>query len=318
MILKLIKKIRILLNLQIEIDSLHNKIDSINNQTILNNKNDNKNSKILLGKLLVNEIKQMPINLILNEYEFQVYSQWGDDGIIQYLINNIEISNKTFIEFGVENYLEANTRFLLINNNWTGLVLDGSLENINYIKSDDVFWKYNLHVKQAFITKDNINDLLKDIPFEKEVGILSIDIDGNDYWVWDAITEVEADIVIIEYNSCFGENKPWTIPYDPKFVRKRKFPDMNYFGVSLLSLCDLGATKGYSFVGCNSNGNNAYFVKTSKLGKIKPLTCEQGFIESKFREVGDQNNYPLYGNKRLESLKGFSVYNTRENKVETV
>ena len=67
----------------------------------------------------------------LNDYEFKVSSQWGEDGIIQHLINKIEIKNKVFFEFGVENYTESNTRFLLHNNNWKGLVIDGSVENIS-------------------------------------------------------------------------------------------------------------------------------------------------------------------------------------------
>src|SRR5215217_8673163 len=91
----------------------------------------------------------------LEEVEFQVFSQRGEDGIIQYIINQLDIPNKIFIEFGVENYTESNTRFLLINNNWSGLVIDGSAENIRFIKEDFIYWKYDITAYHSFITKDN-------------------------------------------------------------------------------------------------------------------------------------------------------------------
>src|SRR4051794_4498820 len=78
------------------------------------------------------------------EVEFKVYSQWGDDGIIQYLINKIPVADTSFVEFGVENYREANTRFLLMNDNWRGLVFDGGEKNIRTIQNDEIYWRYNL------------------------------------------------------------------------------------------------------------------------------------------------------------------------------
>src|SRR5262245_7200886 len=78
------------------------------------------------------------------DYEFQVYSQWGEDGIIDWLTNQVSIENKVFIEFGVEDYTEANTRFLLMHRNWSGLVIDSSEDNIKSIKQQDIYWRYNL------------------------------------------------------------------------------------------------------------------------------------------------------------------------------
>ncbi len=97
----------------------------------------------------------------LNSHEFKVYSQWGEDGIIEFLTHNVEIKNKIFVEFGVGNYLEANTRFLLVNKNWFGLVMDADSMNVSFIKSDPIYWRHNLKAKHAFITKDNINELLE-------------------------------------------------------------------------------------------------------------------------------------------------------------
>src|SRR5688572_5152319 len=156
-------------------------------------KNDMKSPKVNLGQIQSYLNNQRPSINSLHDVEFQVFSQWGDDGIIQYLINKIEITNKIFVEFGVENYRESNTRFLLINNNWSGLVIDGSKDNIDYIKKDTVTWAYDLHSKCSFITKENINQIISGFlekGYEKEIGILSIDIDGNDYWIWKEISVV--------------------------------------------------------------------------------------------------------------------------------
>src|SRR6266571_7871498 len=111
-----------------------------------------------LGRIEQRQIAQYCTNI--DEAEFRVFSQWGEDGIIQYLVNHIQLERKLFIEFGVENYTESNTRFLLINNNWSGLVIDGCDENINYIKNDAIYWSNNLKAEHSFITNDNINDLI--------------------------------------------------------------------------------------------------------------------------------------------------------------
>ena len=103
-------------------------------------------TKMLTAKTLIN---QMRLNKDYNDIpnvEFKVFSQFGEDGVIQYLINNIDIDNKTFIEFGVENYTESNTRFLLLNDNWKGLVIDSNKEYIDFIKSDSIYWKHELTV----------------------------------------------------------------------------------------------------------------------------------------------------------------------------
>ncbi len=260
-----------------------------------------------LGRIESRQLQSLD-KLQLQDNEFQVFSQWGEDGIIQMLLRHIKIPNKIFIEFGVENYTESNTRFLLVNNNWAGLVIDGSSENISYIKQDSIYWQHNLKAVQAFIDRDNINKIIAENGIKGEIGILSIDIDGNDYWVWEAIDVVSPAIVIIEYNSRFGKDKAVTIPYNPSFVRSKAHYSMLYAGASLKALYDLGKAKGYSFVGSNSAGNNAFFVRSDlKPSNIKELTLEQGYVASQFRESRDQEGNLSYlswdeANKILCSL----------------
>lgn len=275
---------------------------------------------LLLGKLLARQNKQLPILDHLAEAEFKVFSQSGDDGIIQYLIHKVEISSKTFIEFGVENYVESNTRFLLKNDNWAGLVIDGGQKSINYIKSDDIYYEHNLEVVQSFITAENINELIASGGLTGEIGLLSIDIDGNDYWIWKAIHIVQPVIVVVEYNSVMGKEKAVTVPYKADFIREKEHYSHLYFGASLKALCLLAEEKGYCFVGSNSYGNNAYFVKKEKLGGLKALSAEEGYVMSHFRESRDKQgkmNY-LSGDDRYTCIKGLQVYNVVSNSIEVL
>ena len=222
----------------------------------------------------------------LSESEYRVFSQWGEDGIIQFLLRHVEIDRKVFVEFGADNYnIESNTRFLLTNNNWAGLVIDGNPENIKRIKDSPTYWLYNLKAVSSFITRDNINQLLQENGVSGEIGLLSVDIDGNDYWVWQAIDVISPAIVIAEYNYRFGRERAVTVPYDENFDREQAHPSKIYFGASLKALCHLGKAKGYAFVGCNSNGVNAFFVRRDKLpSRLRELTPEEGFVFGGFGE----------------------------------
>jgi len=275
------------------------------------------NISFLIGQLLAKDIASNK-HLNIQSAEFKVFSQWGDDGIIQYLINKINISNKTFIEFGVENYLESNTRFLLMNNNWTGLIFDGSKKNIDFVKKDEIYWKYDLIAEQAFITSENINTLIGKSGIIGEIGLLHIDIDGNDYWIWKNLEIVKPDIVIIEYNSVFGIERAITIPYKANFNRTKAHYSNLYAGASLLAFCDLALEKGYSFIGTNSAGNNAYFILKEKLDGVNSLDCKEGYTESKFRESRNKKGELTFlrADDRLKEIKGLPIYNTRTKKIE--
>ncbi|MGA9996660.1 MAG: hypothetical protein WBP93_14680 [Pyrinomonadaceae bacterium] len=269
-------------------------------------------AKILAAKALINQIKAHGVYENLRETEFKVFSQFGDDGIIQYLVENIPVAfeQQSFIEFGVENYTESNTRFLLLNNNWRGLVMDGSEAQVSYIKSDQIYWKHDLTAVQSFITTDNINRIISEHNFAGEIGLLSIDIDGNDYWVWKAIDAVSPFVVIVEYNSVFGYEHEITIPYDPAFNRTQAHPSNLFWGCSLKALVMLAERKGYAFVGSNSAGNNAYFVRKDKLGKVKPTSLEDGYVYSRFRESRDEQGRLTYlsGTQRLTAIEEMVVY----------
>jgi hypothetical protein len=222
--------------------------------------------------------------------EFRAFSQWGEDGIIDWLCSLVPIERRIFVEFGVEDYTEANTRFLLLCRNWSGLVFDSSEDDVASIRRDDISWQHNLKAAAAFITRDNINDLLARHGAQGDIGLLSIDIDGNDYWVWRAIEAVSPRIVVIEYNSRLGPVRSVTVPYQADFDRARAHYSMIYYGASLGALWKLGREKGYELVCCNAAGNNAFFVRRDVLpAALQPATPQAAFVRATFRESRDQS-----------------------------
>lgn len=242
-------------------------------------------AKILSAKALVRQIVADNILMKLGDVEFRVFSQFGEDGIIQYLIHRVHIPPQlmSFVEFGVEDYTEANTRFLLLNDNWRGLVMDGGASNIAAVHAWPDRWRYDLTAKQAFIDRDSIDGLLTAAEFTGPIGLLSIDIDGNDYWVWERVSVIDPVIVIVEYNSLFGTSRAVCVPYDAAFNYTRSHYSHLYWGCSLRALELLAIRKGYALVGCNSAGNNAFFVKRDHLNGQPELTSAQAYRESRFR-----------------------------------
>jgi len=253
----------------------------------------------------------------LEEAEFRVFSQWGEDGIIQHLIRRVPIERRVFVEFGVENYVESNTRFLLTNNQWSGLVMDGSPENIAYIKQDVIYWASNLKAECAFIDKDNINQLLRANGITGDIGLLSVDIDGNDYWVWQAIDAVSPRIVICEYSSQFGPDAEVTTPYDPAFVRGQAHHSRIYYGASISALSALAARKGYSLVAGNRAGNNVFFVRDDVLGDLPVKTPREVYRRAQFREFHDEQGQLTFDDfeTRLAKIGDLSLHDLRTGQL---
>jgi hypothetical protein len=217
----------------------------------------------LLGRIASWQVRTRTVVSSLQDVEFKVASQWGEDGIIDWLIERAQIPpiSQSFVEFGVETYREANTRFLLQNRNWRGLIIDANPGMVEAVHDDSLSWAYDLTVQPAFVTRENINELISSAGFSGDVGLLSIDLDGNDYWVWEAIHIVSPIICICEYNAVFGDIHPISTPYDSTFHRTTAHHTNLYFGASIRALLCLAARKGYRFVGTNSAGNDAFFVR---------------------------------------------------------
>lgn len=256
----------------------------------------------------------------LEEVEFKGYSQFGEDGIIQWLIHNVDIDKKTFIEFGTGNYFESNTRFLMMNNNWSGFVMDGNNKSIEKLKQWEDIWKYDLTARAAYITKDNINQLILDAGYSGDIGILSIDLDGVDYWILSAINCVSPRILICEYNNIFGAEKMVTVPYDETFDRTKAHYSWLYWGASISAFRNWAEKNNYYYVGSNSAGHNAFFVRKDCIEKDKiPLYADK-FVECKYSESRGENGQLTHkrGNEALKDIKEMRVINLETNSEDTI
>jgi hypothetical protein len=267
-------------------------------------------SLLLLGQQMSRQVAVVPPNTSFREVGFKVFSQWDEDGIIQYLITHLPIQNKTFIEFGVEDYEESNTRFLLLKDHWQGMVLDACESDIRFIQTDKISWEFDLQAKCAWITRENVDFLLRETGFSEDVGLLSIDIDGNEYWIWEAIQSVRPRIVIIEYNSVFGL-QPISVPYNESFHKLSAHDSGLYYGCSIAALYHLAKKKGYILVGSNIWGHNAFFIRSDVAGGFKGLEPEEAYVLSKYRESRDraQNLTYVRGEDRMNLIEHLPVTN---------
>lgn len=243
--------------------SIFKKITNITNN--INNNNSFEpafEDLLVLNGKIMGELNKGKSSFNLHDYEFKVFSQNGEDGIIQFLVNKINIKNKVFVEFGVETYQEANTKFLLLNNGWSGLIIDGDENAMNLVNQSVLHWKYDLKAVGSFITKDNINQIISAAGIMGEIGLLSVDIDGNDYWVLKEIEVIQPQILIVEYNNMFGPKYKISVPYNESFERFEKHFSGLYWGASMSAFVDLAEQKGYDLVGSNSFGNNLFFCSS--------------------------------------------------------
>ncbi|MCP5066732.1 MAG: FkbM family methyltransferase [bacterium] len=171
--------------------------------------------------------------------------------MLLHIFESIGTGKCSFVEFGAKDGLAvSNTANLRLNHGWTGLLLDAAASD------DDPL------VKRAFVTAENINDLFAEHGVPERLDLLSIDIDGNDYWVWKALDRFTPRVVVVEYNIFFRPDDARTMPYDPDHVWQ---DDSCYHGASLAALRKLGNEKGYALVHTDSWAPNAFFVLRSEL-----------------------------------------------------
>ena len=210
----------------------------------------------------------------INQYERKEWSQWGEDGIIQHLFDVIDTTNKRCVEFGFWPN-ESNTHILIGHHGWTGLLIDDSW--IHVTRAREQYAHFDATLVTARLTAENINDVMRDAGFTGSIDLLSIDVDGIDYYLWEALTVIDPRVVIIEYNASMGPYESVTIRYDPTFNRLQSGCDPIYHGASLQALTKLAHRKGYFLVGCESHGINAFYVKTPLKPLLQEVSVEEAF-----------------------------------------
>jgi hypothetical protein len=212
----------------------------------------------------------------LSAHEHKGFSRHGEDGIVAEIFRRIGTTNRYFVEFGASDGTESNT-LLWLCAGWSGLWMEGDPDAV--ARAQQRFRSYiaagKLTIRQALIDAENVEGLFREAGVPEEFDLLSLDIDYNDYYVWEAIQSFRPRVVEIEYNAIWPPDVEWVVPYDPKAM----WDHTARFGASLKSFEKLGRQKGYSLVGCAFRGGNAFFVRDDLLGDhfSAPYTAERHY-----------------------------------------
>ena len=259
----------------------------------------------------------------LIETEVKIFSQNGEDGIIDYLVHKLKVDKKNFIEIGVGNYRESNTRFLYNRYHPKGLIIDYIDDMKKKVTKHVNFWKGVLRICNQKIDADNILDILNK-NCDYEIDFFSIDIDSIDYWIIKKLKNNISKIFVAEYNPVFGAELEVTVPNISGFERSKYHYSYLCYGMSLKALINLMDQKGYYFIGTNLQKINAFFILKEfkkevffKNIKIKSL---DNYTNSNIRDSRDMNNNLNYlsGHKKFNEIEDCEVINLKDNKRELV
>ncbi len=238
----------------------------------------------------------------LRDAGFRKYSQFEEDGILLYLFSLIRPVNRTCVEICAGIGRECNTANLIINHGWWGHLFDGDPSHV--ARGRQFFAEHkdtSLHpprFSQAWITAENVNALIAESGVSGPVDLLSLDIDGMDYWVWKAISVIDPQVVVCEISNLIPADRALTVPYDAEFVCQ----DEEYRSVSLAAMVKLGREKGYRMVGTHRFGFNAFFVKKGVgedfFPEVEPASC----LQDPFTQLARKERWPKVKDRKWQEV----------------
>ena len=296
------KVIRTIINgtlrpLHLEICSIPRRVPAESGPTSTSLVAENYGSKISQTQLSLHYQLLRSLKLPIPKFEdtgFRVYSQNDEDGLLLYLFSLIGTTNKVYMDIGSGTPYGANTTNLICNWGWTGLSIEGNEHAVKQSKqffaSHKDTWIYPPKVVNAWVTAENINDLVQENGISGEIDLFCLDLDGIDYWIWKSLQVIQPRVVVVEYMSIWDSKKSVTVPYRPDFNRFDTHPD--YFGASLAAFVKLGHEKGYRLVGCNRHGFNAFFVRSGIGEDIFPEIPAEQCLEHPLAKYGNRTRLP--------------------------
>jgi len=239
----------------------------------------------------------------ISDTGFKVFSQTDEDGILLFIFSVIGSTNKQCVEICAGDGIECNAANLIVNHGWNGLLFDGNAELVQrgtaHYRNHKATFVYPPKLVCAWIQKSNVNELIRQNEVEGEIDLLSIDLDGMDYWIWDAIEVITPRVIVVEYQDIIGPDRALTVPYADDFDA-RKYPTTdglpNFCGASLQAFIKLGRRKGYRFVGCNRSGYNAFFIKTGLADRLIPEQPAAGCFRHPKVVWGMKHRWPSVAN----------------------
>ena len=257
--------------------------------------------------------------------EVKVFSQWGEDGILDYLFDISGITKPKIIEFGAGNFDECNSRFAAEHRNASVYAIDMRTDLKNNISQLDLSWKNEIFAVEDFITPESAKKHFNEaIGLFGKINLLSIDIDGNDYWILDALDLSKVDILVCEYNPIYGPKAAVTIPRKDDFDRSKAHYSWLYYGMSLMAAINVMERNGLIFVGSNRVGNNAFFVNSLIAKNINfDLPKKEAleiYTDWRIRESRNQSgtlSY-LFGKERFSAISECKVLNLETNSILSV
>jgi len=255
----------------------------------------------------------------LSDVDYKIFSQNGEDGILDYLIHQLNLEKPKFIEIGVGDYTEANTRFIFERCSPKGTIVD-CIENLeDKVKKNLKLWKGELKIINKIVNSKNIIEIMQESNCSSDLDIFSLDIDGIDYWIIDKLPKNFSKIVVLEYNSTFGNEIEVTIPNIENFDRTKYHYSNLCFGMSFQAAIKLMEKKNFYYIGTNLFNNNIFFIskKFSKEKYFKNLVIGKSEYngDAFFRESRDKDgnlNY-LSGKKKLREISECKVVDLGNN-----
>jgi hypothetical protein len=239
----------------------------------------------------------------ISQAGFRCYSQFEEDGILLYILSIIGMKTKKVVEICIGSGDECMAANLILNHGYLGFLFDGDDQNIKraekFFRSKKDCLLTPPHIRRAWVTKNNINELLCEIGAQGEVDVLSIDIDGNDYYIWEAITEINPRLCIFETHNVVPDELSITIPYEDNFdCRSKEGADQDFRGVSLLAMKKLSEQKGYRLIGAHKHGFNAFFLRNDIAQDFFPEVSVEYVHNNLWTQIAQKERWPLVKNKK--------------------
>lgn len=236
-----------------------------------------------------------------DEIAFRAFSGGGEDGILLYIFSLIGTTQKTTVEICAGDGIQCNSANLILNHGWTGLLVDGNKNNTEigrkfYAQQPDTF-SFPPTLAHAWVDRETVNELIASHGYKGEVDLLSIDLDGVDYWIWDAIEVIQPRVVVVETQCIWGAEKSVTVPYQSDF----KSPLVDGFGIysgaSLPAFVKLAKRKGYRLVGAEGLGFNAFFIREDIATELLPEVDARSCLNRPFVRWATEKFLPLVRHK---------------------
>jgi hypothetical protein len=293
----LIKKIPGLYSLYLQIKKLNTlqrvDIESLNQQLqqVLFNQHQ---LNLQLGKKIYGDISQAG---------FRCYSQFEEDGILLYILSIIGMKTKKAVEISIGSGDECMAANLILNHGYQGFLFDGDDQSI---KQAEKFFRLKKDclltppiIRRAWVTKNNINELLREIGAQGEVDVLSLDIDGNDYYIWEAITEINPRLCIFETHNVVPDDLAITIPYEDNFdCWSKEGADQDFRGASLLAMKKLSTQKGYRLIGAHKHGFNVFFLRNDIAQDFFPEVSVESVHTNLWTQIAQKERWPSVKDKK--------------------